>query len=176
MVAIIDAARAGRLRADPRLLVSNKRDAPALEAARSRGVAARVIPTVPDAEAADRRLVEAMAEADVEWIVLSGYLRRLGPRTLAAYEGRILNIHPGPLPAFGGEGMYGARVHRAVIAAGAPTSEICVHLVDEEYDHGAVVARRAVGIEPGDTAASLEARIKALEPEFFVEALKAVLP
>ncbi|HYD45368.1 MAG TPA: phosphoribosylglycinamide formyltransferase [Phenylobacterium sp.] len=176
MVAIIDAARGGRLAIEPVLLVSNKAGAPALEAARSRGVAARVIPTVPDAEAADARLLAAMREAGVEWIVLSGYLRLLGPRLLAAYEGRILNIHPGPLPAFGGKGMYGARVHEAVIAAGAPASEICIHLVDGEYDHGAVLARRTIEIAPGETPASLEARIRALEPEFFVEALRGLLP
>lgn len=176
MIAIIDAARAGELAADPRLLVSNKRGAPALDAARSRDVAAHVIPTLPDAEAADARLTAAMTEAGVEWIIMSGYLRRLGPQVLAAYEGRILNIHPGPLPQFGGQGMYGARVHEAVIAAGVSVSEICVHLVDEHYDHGAVVARRAVEIGPGETAVSLETRIKALEPAFFVDALRAVLP
>ena len=176
MVAIVEAARAGRLAVDPVLLVSNKAGAPALEAARSRGVPAKVIPTVADAKAADARLLAAMREAGAEWIVLSGYLRLLGPHLLAAYEERILNIHPGPLPAFGGQGMYGARVHEAVIAAGVPASEICIHLVDGEYDRGAVLARRRVDIAPGETAASLEARIRAMEPDFFVEALQSLLP
>ena len=176
MVAIIEAARSGQLAAEPVLLVSNKAGAPALEAARTRGVPARVVPTLPDADAADARLLAAMQDAGAEWIVLSGYLRLLGPRLLAAYEGRILNIHPGPLPDFGGQGMYGARVHEAVIAAGARASEICIHLVDGEYDRGAVLARRKVEIAPGETPASLEARIRALEPEFFVEALRKFLP
>lgn len=176
MVAIIEASQAGRLAVEPVLAVSNKAGAPALEAARARGVPARVIPTLPDAEAADARLLAAMRAAGAEWIVLSGYLRLLGPSVLAAYEGRILNIHPGPLPAFGGPGMYGARVHEAVIAAGAPASEICIHLVDGEYDHGAVLLRRRVEIAPGETAASLEARVRAMEPDFFVEALRELLP
>jgi phosphoribosylglycinamide formyltransferase-1 len=85
--------------------------------------------------------------------------------------GRILNIHPGPLPAFGGHGMYGRRVHEAVIAAGVAESGICIHLVDEEYDRGPVLARRAVPVEPGDTPQSLEARVIGLEPAFFVETL-----
>ncbi|MCC7267487.1 MAG: phosphoribosylglycinamide formyltransferase [Caulobacteraceae bacterium] len=176
MIAIVDAARVGRLAIAPALLVVNKAGAPALEAARARGVPTEVIPTARDPEAADAKLLAAMTGAGVEWIVLSGYLRLLGPRLLAGYEGRILNIHPGPLPAFGGAGMYGARVHEAVIAAAAPASEICVHLVDAEYDHGAVIARRPVEIRPGDTAAALEARVRALEPEFFVQALQTLLP
>jgi phosphoribosylglycinamide formyltransferase-1 len=103
---------------------------------------------------------------------MSGYLRRLGPAMLGAYAHRILNIHPGPLPAFGGEGMYGRRVHEAVLAAGVRESGIVIHLVDEVYDHGPVVARRAVPVEPGDTAETLEARVRAAEPGFFVETLQ----
>jgi phosphoribosylglycinamide formyltransferase-1 len=137
-------------------------------------VAALHIPTQSDPEAADARLVEAMVAHDVELIVLSGYLRQLGPRTLQRFEGRILNIHPGPLPQFGGHGMYGRRVHQAVIAAGVAESEIVIHLVDGEYDRGPIVARRSVRIEPGDTAETLEARVRALEPQFFVEVLQRI--
>jgi phosphoribosylglycinamide formyltransferase 1 len=115
-----------------------------------------------------------LAEHGVELVVLSGYLRRLGPRTLGRYAGRILNIHPGPLPQFGGEGMYGARVHQAVIGAGVSESAIVVHTVDEIYDHGPELARRSVPVLAGDTAESLEARVKALEPAFFVETLARI--
>nr|MEA2796881.1 phosphoribosylglycinamide formyltransferase 1 [Phenylobacterium sp.] len=165
------AIRAGDLAAESRLLVSNNRSAPALAFAVEAGVPALCIPTQGDPDAADARLAEAMLSHGVEVIVLSGYLRQLGPRTLGEYAGRILNIHPGPLPAFGGHGMYGRRVHEAVIAAGVAESGICIHLVDEEYDRGPVLARRAVPVEPGDTAESLEARVTALEPGFFVETL-----
>jgi phosphoribosylglycinamide formyltransferase-1 len=169
--AIVGAIRAGKLAAEARLMVSNNRSAPALAFAAEAGVAALCIPTQGDPDAADARLVEAMLSHGVEVIVLSGYLRQLGPRTLGRYAGRILNIHPGPLPAFGGHGMYGRRVHEAVIAAGVAESGICIHLVDEEYDRGPVIARRAVAVEPGDTPDSLEARVTALEPAFFVETL-----
>ena len=174
MRAIIDAIEAGALDAQARLVVSNNKSAPALAFAAEHGVPTLCVPTQGDPEAADARLCEALDAAGVELVVLSGYLRRLGPRTLARFQGRILNIHPGPLPAFGGEGMYGRRVHEAVIAAGAAQSEICIHLVDEEYDRGPVVARRAVPLEPGDTAEGLEARVLAHEPPFFVETLQQI--
>jgi phosphoribosylglycinamide formyltransferase-1 len=167
----VGAIAAGKLAAQARLLVSNNRSAAALTFAAEVGIPALCIATQADPEAADARLVQAMADHDVELIVLSGYLRQLGPKTLARYGGRILNIHPGPLPAFGGHGMYGRRVHEAVIAAGVAESGICIHLVDEEYDRGPVIARMSVPLEPGDTPESLEARVTALEPGFFVETL-----
>lgn len=170
--AIVAAMKAGELAGEARLMVSNNRSAPALEFARDEGVPALCIPTKDDPDAADARIAEAMAGHGVELIVMSGYLRRLGPKTLARYGGRILNIHPGPLPQFGGEGMYGRRVHEAVLAAGVAQSGIVIHLVDEEYDHGAPVARANVPIREGDTAADLEARVRAAEPGFFVETLQ----
>jgi phosphoribosylglycinamide formyltransferase 1 len=168
---IVEAIREGRLAAAPRLLVSNKRDAAAMAWAEAAGVPTLCIPTAAHPETADVRLADALTARGVELVVLSGYLRRLGPETLGRYAGRILNIHPGPLPEFGGHGMYGRRVHEAVLAARAPESGICIHVVDEEYDRGPVVARRTVAVEPDDTPESLEARVRALEPEFFVETL-----
>jgi phosphoribosylglycinamide formyltransferase-1 len=172
--AIVGAIRAGQLDAEARLLVSNNRSAAALAFAAEAGVPTLAIATQADPQAADARLAEEMAAHGVEIIVLSGYLRQLGPRTLARYAGKVLNIHPGPLPAFGGHGMYGRRVHEAVITAGAAESGICIHLVDEEYDRGPVIARRSVAVAPGDTAETLEARVTALEPEFYVETLRRI--
>jgi phosphoribosylglycinamide formyltransferase-1 len=172
--AIVAAIRAGQLAAEPRLLVSNNRSAPALTYAAEQGVPALHIPTQSNPEAADASLAEAMVANDVELIVLSGYLRQLGPRTLQSYEGRILNIHPGPLPRFGGHGMYGRRVHEAVIAAKVAQSGIVIHLVDGEYDRGPIIARRSVPIEAGDTPETLEARVTALEPAFFVKTLRQI--
>ena len=171
---IVDAIAGGVLDAEARLLVSNRKTAPALAWAQARGVPAMAIPTVGDPDVADRALAEAMTAHGVELIVLSGYLRRLGPLTLGRYAGRILNIHPGPLPRFGGEGMYGARVHQAVLAAGLAESAIVIHLVDEEYDHGPELARRGVPVSASDTAQSLEDRVKALEPAFFLETLQRI--
>jgi len=170
--AIVAAIRAGQLDAEPRLLVSNQAKSQALVWAAAADIPTACIPTAADADAADARLAASLSRHGVEIVVLSGYLRRLGPSTLGAFAGRILNIHPGPLPQFGGEGMYGARVHRAVIAAGAPESAIVIHGVDEIYDHGPELARRAVPIVSGETAESLEAKVRDLEPAFFVETLQ----
>ncbi len=172
--AIVAAIKAGDLAAEARLLVSNNKNAPALAFAAEEGMAALAIPTQADPQAADARLAEALAAHGVEIVVLSGYLRQLGPRTLGRYAGRVLNIHPGPLPAFGGHGMYGRRVHEAVIAAGVADSGICIHLVDAEYDRGPVIARRSVAVAQGETAETLEARVTALEPGFFVETLRDI--
>jgi phosphoribosylglycinamide formyltransferase-1 len=172
--AIVAAIQSGDLAAEARLLVSNNRSAPALAFAGEAGIPSLNIATQADPDAADARLAQAMADHGVELVVLSGYLRQLGPKTLSRYAGRILNIHPGPLPAFGGHGMYGRRVHEAVIAAGVPESGICIHLVDEEYDRGPVIARMSAPVKPGDTAESLEARVTGLEPAFFVEALSRI--
>lgn len=172
--AIVAAIEAGRLDAQARLLVSNNKSAAALDFAHGAGIASLCIPTQADPDAADAALAQALADHGVELLVLSGYLRRLGPRTLARYAGRILNIHPGPLPQFGGPGMYGRRVHEAVLAAGAAQSGIVIHVVDEEYDHGPVIARRTIAVEPGDTPETLEARVRAAEPGFFVETLQRI--
>lgn len=173
--AIVAAIKAGELAAEARLLISNNKSAPALAFAAEEGVPALAIPTQADPEAADARLAEAIAAHGVEIVVLSGYLRQLGPKTLRRYAGRVLNIHPGPLPAFGGHGMYGRRVHEAVIAGGAPESGICIHLVEEEYDRGPVIARRTVSLEAGDTAQTLEARVTAQEPGFYLETLRKLI-
>lgn len=173
--AIARACAEGRLNAAPRILISNTARAEALAHARDQGLACRTIPTTPDFEAADRALCDALIEAEVDLVILSGYLKRLGPVTLSRFRNRVLNIHPGPLPEFGGEGMYGRRVHEAVIAAGLTQSCATIHLVDEIYDHGPVMDRAPVAISPGETVDSLEARISAIEPEFYVSVLSRII-
>jgi phosphoribosylglycinamide formyltransferase-1 len=169
--AAVEAAGAGRLPADIVLLVSNSAKAPALDFARDQGIPCEVIHTAADPDAADQALAAALAASGADWVVLSGYLRRIGPAVLGRFPERILNIHPGPLPAFGGEGMYGRRVHEAVIAAGVPQSEVTIHLVDGEYDHGRVLGRWPVPVEAGDTPQALEQRVTALEPEVMTRTL-----
>jgi phosphoribosylglycinamide formyltransferase-1 len=172
MRAVVLAIEAGALAAEARLLVSNKRETPAVAFAAAHGVPTEVIPTAKDPEAADARLASALQDAGVELVVLSGYLRKLGPRTLAVYAGRVLNIHPGPLPRFGGQGMYGRRVHQAVAAAGLPASEVTVHVVDGEYDHGPTVMALPVPLAAGDDAAAIEAKVTAAEAGVFVDVIR----
>lgn len=172
--AIITAIRAGDLPAEARLVVSNNKSCGLLDFAREQGIPSLCIPTQAHPAAADARLADALAAHGVELIILSGYLRRLGRHVLERFAGRVLNIHPGPLPRFGGHGMYGRRVHEAVLAAGVAESGVAIHIVDDEYDHGPVIAQRSVDIRPGETAESLEQRVKAIEPAFFVETLQRV--
>jgi len=176
MRAIVGAIEAGTLDARARLLICNNADAPALDFARAHGLHCRHISarSTGSEHAADEAICAALSEAGVEWVVMSGYLRKLGPRTLARYRGRIINIHPALLPHYGGQGMYGRRVHEAVIAAGETVSGITVHLVDEEYDHGEILAQTKVPVLPTDGADDLQARITAAEPPFFVEVLRGI--
>ena len=112
--------------------------------------------------------------AGVDLVILSGYLRKLGPKVLAAFGGRILNIHPALLPRHGGQGMYGRRVHEAVLAAGEPFTGASVHWVDHEYDHGEVLAQTRIPVDPGDTPETLEAKVMAAEPQLYIDVLRRI--
>ena len=170
--AIVAAIEMGALDAAARLVVSNKPAAPALSFAAAHAIPTLVIPTAKNPDIADGRLVAALKSAEVDLVILSGYLRKLGPRTLAAYRNRILNIHPALLPRHGGRGMYGRRVHEAVLAAGDKVSGATVHLVDEEYDHGEPIASIEAPVLADDRPADLEARVMAAEPQLFVQTLQ----
>ena len=170
--AIVSAIENGSLAAEARLVVSNNPRSPALTFASAHGIPTRIIRTVKSPGTADETLATALSEAGVELVVLSGYLRKLGPRTLARFHNRVLNIHPALLPRHGGPGMYGRRVHEAVLAAADPTSGATVHLVDHEYDHGEAIARVEVPVLTDDGPADLESRVMAAEPKLFVETLQ----
>jgi phosphoribosylglycinamide formyltransferase-1 len=177
MQAILAAIRDGRLQAEPAIAIANNRDASALAHAVAAGLATRHISaqTEGSAEAADREIADALKRAGVELVILSGYMRKLGPATLGAYRGRILNIHPALLPKHGGQGMYGAHVHKAVVAAGERESGATIHLVDEIYDHGTILAQAKVPVGPADTAETVEAKVRAVEAGLYVETLARIL-
>jgi phosphoribosylglycinamide formyltransferase/phosphoribosylglycinamide formyltransferase-1 len=152
--ALLEALDDGR-EAQVVLVLSNRADAPALERARRRGIAAAVL---ADPSSASEWL-DLLDRHAAELLVLAGYLKLVPTGVIARYRGRVLNVHPALLPTFGGPGMYGHRVHEAVLASGATESGCTVHLVDEEYDRGAVLGQRRVPVLPGDTPASLAARV-----------------
>jgi phosphoribosylglycinamide formyltransferase 1 len=174
--AITAAIGAGELDAEARLVISNNADAGALEFAREHAIVHRHISAARagGTEAADAAIAEALSAAGVELVVLSGYLRKLGPEVLRAYRGRILNIHPALLPAHGGQGMYGRRVHEAVHAAGDTITGATVHLVEEDYDTGPNLAQVRVELRPGDTVEDIERRVAAAEAPLFVRTLQAI--
>ena len=176
MRAIVGAISEGLLDARALLLVSNNGDSAALAWAREHGLPACHLSgrTEGSPEAADLAIAEAMTKAGVTLLVLSGYLRPVGPMTLERFQGRILNIHPALLPAHGGQGMYGRFVHEAVLANGEAETGATIHVVDGDYDHGPVVAQRRVPVLAGDTPETLAARVMAVEPGLFVETLGAI--
>lgn len=145
--------------ADVTLVVSDKPHAGALERARARDIPAVVC--------APTELLAILREHAIGLVVLAGYLRFVPAEVTTAFRGRILNIHPSLLPAHGGRGMYGERVHAAVIAAGDRESGATVHFVDEIYDHGAVIAQERVPVMPGDDAHSLARRVLAAEHSLY---------
>jgi len=177
MQAIVDACKSSALNATPALVVSNNGDSQALERARSEGISSQHLSskTVSEGEDLDQVILDALVAHNVDIVVLAGYMRKIGPKVLTHFKGRILNIHPSLLPKFGGQGMYGMRVHRAVIEAGEAESGVTIHLVDGEYDTGPILAQASVPVEPGDTAEDLAARVLITEHRFFAETLQRIV-
>ena len=174
MQAIIDACTAGTLAAEPCVVISNNSQSGALARARQENIAAYHLSERTHGEALGGAILAAMQRHGVEVICLAGYMKKLGAEVLAAYEGRILNIHPSLLPKFGGQGMYGMRVHEAVLAAGERESGATVHLVDEEYDHGRVLAQEKVPVKAEDTPETLQKRVLAAEHRLFAATLARI--
>lgn len=156
----------------PVLLVSDREEAGALERARAAGVDTAVAP-VRGRSPADvaRETLALLEDRGVDALLLAGYLRLVPPEVVRRYHGRILNIHPALLPAFGGAGMYGLHVHRAVIEAGVRVTGATVHLVDEEYDRGTILAQWPVPVLPGDTPEVLAARVLSVEHRLYPRAV-----
>jgi phosphoribosylglycinamide formyltransferase-1 len=176
MQAILDACQAGELPARVVVVVSNNSDSGALRRARAVGVPAVHLSgkTHPDPAALERAIFDALRSNEAELVMLAGFMKKLGPGVLEHYRGRILNTHPALLPKFGGHGMYGMRVHEAVLAAGESESGPSVHLVEAEYDTGRVLARAQVPVLSGDTPQALAARVQDRERRLVVAVLTKV--
>ena len=175
MQAIIDACTQGRLDATACVVISNNSESMALQRARKAGIPGYHISaaTHPGTEE-DREILRVLRRHDVDTVILAGYMKRIGPQTLAAYLGRILNIHPALLPKFGGRGMYGKRVHEAVLNSGERVTGVTVHVVDDLYDHGRILAQRDVPVREGDTADSLAERVLQEEHRLYPETLRRI--
>jgi phosphoribosylglycinamide formyltransferase 1 len=151
-------------------VISDRAAAGALQRAADAGVRSAVLQNPADGG----EILRLLTEEQVDLIALAGYLRLLPATVVADYRNRVLNVHPAPLPRFGGHGMYGHRVHEAVLAAGVSESGVTVHFVDEEYDRGAVVAQWPVPVLPGDTPDSLAQRVLAAEHVIYPRVLEMV--
>ncbi|MBW7996672.1 MAG: phosphoribosylglycinamide formyltransferase [Candidatus Glassbacteria bacterium] len=153
------------------LVVTDRPGAGSLDRATKAGVATEIVPPADfdSQEGFGRRLLELFEERGVGLVVLAGYLKMVPPNVVAVYSNRMINIHPALLPSFGGRGMYGRRVHEAVIASGAKLSGPTVHFINEEYDRGPIIAQSAVPVFHEDTPEELAARVLEKEHELLPE-------
>src|SRR5205814_1552767 len=168
---LFDAFAGGRIPGRVSVVVSNNGDSGALAKAREAGVQAVHLSSRTHREPAalDAAIRDVLVAAAVDLVFLAGYMKKLGPFVLGAFQGRILNTHPALLPKFGGRGMYGDRVFEAVLESGETESGISIHLADADYDTGAVVRQCRVPVFRGDSLDDLKARVRAREKEFVVE-------
>lgn len=171
--AVLDACAQDALKAQVALVISNNSASGALRRARIAHVPALHISdaTHPDPTERDLAIRTALRAAEVDVVLLAGFMKKLGPLTLEAFAGRILNTHPALLPKFGGPGMFGAHVHRAVLASDEEVSGASVHLVEREYDTGPVIAQVHVKVAVNDTVETLAERVQAAERQLVVRVL-----
>ena len=165
MQAIIDQCLSGAIEGKPVILICNNRNAIAVERARDAQLTVEILNgrTHADQDQLDRQMEKSLLEAGVDLVVLAGYMKKIGPTTLSTFSNRILNIHPSLLPKFGGQGMFGIRVHEAVVAAGESQSGATVHLIDNGYDQGKVIRQAMLKVDTSDTPATLQKRVLELE-------------
>lgn len=170
--ALAEGVAAGKIPgAEIALVLSNRENAPGLERARARGIAARAIPSKGlEREAYDKLVVAALKAAGVDLVCLAGYMRLISPYFVAAFPNHILNIHPSLLPAF-----PGLEAQRQALEHGAKISGCTVHFVDENLDAGPIVMQAAVPIEDADTVETLSAKILREEHRIYTEAVSIVL-
>lgn len=151
------------------LVISNRSGAGALERAAERGILTAVLRDPSDGA----EWLQLLESASIDLVVLAGYLKLVPPGVVQRYRGRIINIHPALLPAFGGPGMYGERVHAAVLASGARETGATVHLVDEVYDRGQILGQARVPVRPDDTPHTLAERVLEAEHRLLPAAVLA---
>lgn len=153
-------------------VMTNRKDAGVRERARRFGVEDTHLPTsaLPDGE-----LLKALQARDIEWIALAGFLVKVPSDVCAEFEGKMVNIHPALLPKFGGAGMYGMNVHRAVKGAGEAVSGMTIHFVNEAYDDGDIVFQGEVRIAPEDTAEDIAAKVLTLEHRHYPQILEGLI-
>lgn len=174
---IIAAINKGDIPANTGIIITNNRDSKIYQWCQQQAFPITHISSNthqnPDQE--DLAILHALTEAETDLVVLSGYMKKIKNRTLEYFSNRILNIHPSLLPKHGGAGKYGDKVHTAVLEAGDKLSGASVHLINEIYDDGPVLAQREVSVYDNDTVATLRARVQGIEAELYIDAIKQFL-
>ena len=177
MTALIDAIEQGRLHASVDLVLSNNADSQALVTAKEKEINTVYLSsrTHPDSDALDIAMKDVLEQHNIDYVLLAGFMKKIGPKTLAAYKGRMINIHPSLLPKYGGQGMFGLNVHKAVIADGEKETGVTIHLVDDEYDEGDILAQQVVTVAENDSAETLAARVLKVEHVLFAETVQKII-
>jgi len=171
--ALVRATRDGRLAAQVVGLIVNRADSAAEVRAQALQVpTARLMPrNFKTRREWDQAMLQQLLSWKTQWVALAGFLTLIGEPVLKAFPKRVINSHPALLPDFGGEGMYGERVHAAVLSSGVLETGVTVHLVDAEYDRGRILAQERVAVIPGDSVEELAARVKNCENLFYTRVL-----
>ena len=174
--ALIDACAAQTLEAEVVLVVSNNSKAGALR----RAVAANIdtrhisIKTHGSEAAANQAIADALSDTKADWVLLLGYMKKMGEAILRQFSGRIINTHPALLPDFGGQGFFGRKVHEAVHAAGVNETGATLHIVGQDYDTGPIIAQIRVPVLSGDNIDAIELRVKLAERKLLVDTLSQI--
>jgi phosphoribosylglycinamide formyltransferase-1 len=172
--AIMDSCKSGILKdiAQVEIVISNNADPGVFDRAREAGIDYDYVNEKRFPVEVDVMILEILAEYEIDIVILAGYMKKIGPSIVQKYEGRILNIHPAPLPEFGGEGMYGLAVHEAVLAAGEEETGPVVHFVNEHYDEGEILTSKRIKISSSVTKAEdLQKLVLPLEHQLYPEAI-----
>jgi len=172
--AIIDACERGQINAKPVLAISNNSQSMALTRARQAGIKALHISGVTHPDDHDQAIADALTEQGIDLVITAGYMKKLGTVTLARFKGKIINVHPSLLPRHGGPGMYGLKVHQAVIDAGDHETGITIHRVESDYDSGPIIAQVRIPVASDDTAVSLAEKVIQREHALLVSTLASL--
>lgn len=174
--AMIDAIEKGSLAASISIVISNNSNSGALERATRHNIPGIHLSSVayPDVDDLDEATLQALLDHETDIIFLAGYLKKIGPKVISQYDGKILNTHPALLPKYGGKGMYGMNVHKAVIEGKENKSGVTVHLVNSEYDEGKILTQAEVPVLEDDTPDILCERVMARERGFIIEVLNQI--
>ncbi|MCP4753637.1 MAG: phosphoribosylglycinamide formyltransferase [Proteobacteria bacterium] len=177
MQAVLDSINNGVLDAVPVAVIGNNSKSKAFERAANENIPYYHLSgkSHPDPEKLDLAMLDILKRHRTNLVVLAGYMKKIGRYTLKAYNGRILNIHPALLPKFGGQGMYGKRVHEAVLKAGDSQTGVTIHVVDEKYDHGPIIAQEKVPVMENDTVDSLAERVLQCEHKLYSETIAKIV-
>lgn len=155
------------------LVISNSPDAKVLEKAKSSNVKTAIFSNEDFIKATP--IIDYLKEEKIEWIILAGFLRKISSKIIQAFPDKIINIHPSLLPKYGGKGMYGSNVHKAVVAAKEKESGISIHIIDEEYDKGRMLFQASCVVNPSDSAEEVAKKIQILEHQHFAEVVEKAI-